>query len=449
MWIGPAEPTSGWAEQTETQGKVTGRMKRVLFVFSAALFHKLLAPAADAMQGDCITCHGKETNTRTARHLYVDPSKYALPTHARIGCVPCHSHVSKGHPKDGIRPARADCQECHAAVHAEYEKSRHGKYAGCKECHQPHAVKPLLAVSGRDINIQCAKCHEYAQMVKSHSKWLPQAALHIDALPRTTCHTGSKAYMISMYRVKRVSGSPMAGVALAGYEDLIPFLTKGETIGALIDRDGDGTISLSELKKFNRSGKYCNLSLPETLMPKVITHNYDILDNRRGDPVDPLFAARSLVKLYVPNAEDIKRGLFTPALFYFFNYFLGKKNPHTAAPDNKFNAIHKMSYLLIMFLFLPPVIITGLLLMNIGPLRGWIIMIGGIKFLVDAHYLIACSFICLSVRSCLYGDAGAYALFPSPADVDRMGRGGNPLDMKGIGGSAAGASYYFWGGNHE
>lgn len=105
-----------------------------------------------------------------------------------------------------------------------------------------------------------------------------------------------------------------------------------------------------------------------------------------------LFVARNLVKLYVPNLEDIKRGLFAQAFFYFFAYFLGKKNPHIATIDNKFNAIQKMSYLLIMFLLLPLVIVSGLLLMNIAPLRGWIIMIGGIKFLVDAHYLAACSF---------------------------------------------------------
>lgn len=105
-----------------------------------------------------------------------------------------------------------------------------------------------------------------------------------------------------------------------------------------------------------------------------------------------LFVARSLVKLYVPNVEDIKRGLFAQAFFYFFTYFLGEKNPHTTTLDNKFNAIQKMSYLLIMFLLLPLVIVSGLLLMNVAPLRGWIIMIGGIKFLVDAHYLIACSF---------------------------------------------------------
>src|SRR3989304_3192199 len=105
-----------------------------------------------------------------------------------------------------------------------------------------------------------------------------------------------------------------------------------------------------------------------------------------------LFVTRNLVKLYFPNLDDIKRGIFRQAFFYFFSYFFGQKNPHTATLDNKFNAIQKLSYLLIMFLLLPLVIISGLLLMNIAPLRSWIIMIGGLKFLVGAHYIIACSF---------------------------------------------------------
>ncbi len=104
------------------------------------------------------------------------------------------------------------------------------------------------------------------------------------------------------------------------------------------------------------------------------------------------FISRTLIKLYVPNLDDIKRGLFRQAFFYFFQYFLGAQNPHTATIESKFNAIQKMSYLFIMFLFLPLVIVSGLLLMNVAPLREWIIMIGGIKFLADAHYLIACSF---------------------------------------------------------
>jgi thiosulfate reductase cytochrome b subunit len=105
-----------------------------------------------------------------------------------------------------------------------------------------------------------------------------------------------------------------------------------------------------------------------------------------------LFVARNLIKLYVPNLEDIRRGVFKQAFFYFFAYFLGGENPHAATRESKFNAIQKLSYLFIMFLFMPLVIVSGLLLMNIAPLRGWIVMIGGIKFLVDAHYLLACSF---------------------------------------------------------
>ncbi|MHB8770418.1 MAG: cytochrome b/b6 domain-containing protein [Syntrophales bacterium] len=105
-----------------------------------------------------------------------------------------------------------------------------------------------------------------------------------------------------------------------------------------------------------------------------------------------LVVARNIAKVYVPTFDDIKSGLFQQAFFYFFNYFLGKENPHTATPDNKFNAIQKITYFMTMFLLIPLVIISGLLLMNIAPLRAWIIAIGGIKFLVDAHYLLACSF---------------------------------------------------------
>ncbi len=105
-----------------------------------------------------------------------------------------------------------------------------------------------------------------------------------------------------------------------------------------------------------------------------------------------LVVARNIAKVYVPTLADIKSGLFQQAFFYFFNYFLGKDNPHTATPDNKFNAIQKVTYFMTMFLLIPLVVVSGLLLMNIAPLRAWIIAIGGIKFLVDAHYLLACSF---------------------------------------------------------
>ncbi|RII26208.1 MAG: cytochrome b [Geobacter sp.] len=106
-----------------------------------------------------------------------------------------------------------------------------------------------------------------------------------------------------------------------------------------------------------------------------------------------MFVTRSLAKLYVPNLEDIKRGFLRQALFYCFYYFKGSPNPHHETPDNKFNPLQKAGYLVIMLVLLPLVIFTGVLIMNVAPLRELILVAGGIKMLVSAHYLIACSFL--------------------------------------------------------
>jgi len=257
-----------------------GRTKRFLIYLLSALMPVMAAVAVEAAGGNCLSCHGEKTITNQGAHLYIDPVKYDSTTHARIGCTSCHTKVTQRHPTDGIRPSRAKCEECHAAVFAEYEQSTHSKYAGCTDCHKPHAVRPLLAVSGRDINIQCAKCHDHSDTVKNHAKWLPQATLHIDALPCITCHTGSKDYVITLYMAKNVSDSPLGGVTLVGFDDLRPFLPAGKKVGRLIDTNGDGAVSLSELKVFNKSSQFNNISLLGTMMPEVVTHNYQILNNR-------------------------------------------------------------------------------------------------------------------------------------------------------------------------
>ena len=105
-----------------------------------------------------------------------------------------------------------------------------------------------------------------------------------------------------------------------------------------------------------------------------------------------MFVTGTLVKLYVPTADDLTRGLFRQALFYFFNYFRGKPNPHHGTPDNKFNPLQKTAYLMIMIVLLPLVIMSGYILMYVAPLRELILLVGGIKTLVSAHFLIACCF---------------------------------------------------------
>lgn len=103
-----------------------------------------------------------------------------------------------------------------------------------------------------------------------------------------------------------------------------------------------------------------------------------------------LVVARSLLKLYVPSGEDLRRGLFRQLLFYFFNYFRGKPNPHVTTPDNKFNPLQKSAYLVIMMVLVPLVILTGFMLMNIELLRPLVLFLGGIKLIAGAHFLLAC-----------------------------------------------------------
>ena len=79
------------------------------------------------------------------------------------------------------------------------------------------------------------------------------------------------------------------------------------------------------------------------------------------------------------------------SFFYFFLYFFGRPNPHHATPDNKFNPMQKSAYLAIMFVLMPIVSLTGILLMNVSPLRELILAAGGLKTLDLLHYLAACS----------------------------------------------------------
>jgi len=101
--------------------------------------------------------------------------------------------------------------------------------------------------------------------------------------------------------------------------------------------------------------------------------------------------AGTMAQLYFPKKEDLKYGILRQAIFYFFNYFRGKPNPHHTMPDNKFNPMQKSAYLAIMFVLVPLVSLTGILLMNVAPLRDLLIMIGGLKILAGLHFLLACS----------------------------------------------------------
>ncbi|HMB16294.1 MAG TPA: cytochrome b/b6 domain-containing protein [Pelovirga sp.] len=106
-----------------------------------------------------------------------------------------------------------------------------------------------------------------------------------------------------------------------------------------------------------------------------------------------VFVARSMANLYVPKVDDLKTGLLRQIKFYFLTYFLGWENPHHPTPRNKFNPMQKSAYLAIMFVLMPLVSLTGIFMTNVEPLRGVIVMMGGLKILMNFHFLLACCLI--------------------------------------------------------
>lgn len=104
-----------------------------------------------------------------------------------------------------------------------------------------------------------------------------------------------------------------------------------------------------------------------------------------------LLITHKMGQLYVPTAEDLCAGVLRQAKFYFLTYFLGWENPHHVSPQNKFNPMQKSAYLVIMMVLVPLVIGSGLLLMNLAPLRPLVLLTGGIKVVAGVHFLLACA----------------------------------------------------------
>lgn len=111
--------------------------------------------------------------------------------------------------------------------------------------------------------------------------------------------------------------------------------------------------------------------------------------------------AGSLAKLYIPGKHDIQRGLWLQGVYYFFNFFRGRPNPHHATPENKFNALQKSAYMVIMLMLVPLVTLTGLALLYIAPAWSLVNMVGGLKILVNLHFLCACA-LCAFVFTHVY-----------------------------------------------
>ena len=233
---------------------------------------------AGAMEStDCLECHSDAE--MVGESFTINSEHFDTTAHAEMGCSGCHESVTEAHPDDGLPPSKASCKDCHDDVYKEYTLSLHGSNASCSDCHNPHEAKSPTEVSGFDMNRQCSSCHDTAETVESHDQWLPQAGLHIEALPCITCHTGSENYVITMYLIKRDQDNRYSNFKPAGREDL-ERLAGEKPVQELVDTDNNGLISLSELRAFNNNPTYTDMRLWGMMTPESVTHSYQILDNR-------------------------------------------------------------------------------------------------------------------------------------------------------------------------
>jgi thiosulfate reductase cytochrome b subunit len=253
---------------------------------------------------ECLECHGLPGILENGRMaLYVDPVRFNQSSHQEVGCASCHVSVSDAHPSDGTKPSRVACQQCHEPLAREYGKSLHAKNAGCIDCHNPHQARKLSYVSGVELNETCGNCHVLPDTIGKHGKWLPQAALHLGSLPCITCHTGSPDYFINLFIERK---DPEGRFQLASYAELGQ--RSGESgIPSLVDRNGDRFISGQELREFNKKVRRDGMRLRGVMMPRAMSHNFQILDNRRNCTFCHVSRAKTMQVSFVSFPTDSGR----------------------------------------------------------------------------------------------------------------------------------------------
>ena len=97
------------------------------------------------------------------------------------------------------------------------------------------------------------------------------------------------------------------------------------------------------------------------------------------------------IKIYIPPLHhpiEFAKKAIRQAKFYGYGILIGDENPHHCTPDNKFNPMQQVSYLMIMVALIPVQIITGLFLWDpklFGPVVN---LIGGIQIADTIHILL-------------------------------------------------------------
>jgi len=100
------------------------------------------------------------------------------------------------------------------------------------------------------------------------------------------------------------------------------------------------------------------------------------------------FGTLKFFKIYIPPIwrpiEFIKRAL-RQVRYYAYGIMVGDKNPHHPTPENKFNPLQQVAYLMIMIVCIPLQLITGLVLWDPVKFKTLGSLLGGLQIVSFIH----------------------------------------------------------------
>lgn len=96
------------------------------------------------------------------------------------------------------------------------------------------------------------------------------------------------------------------------------------------------------------------------------------------------------IRVYHPELSPSKhfRNSFRQLQYYGYGIFKGSPNPHQLSAFDKFNPMQSMMYQVVMFLLLPLLAVTGLLLWNVEGFYSAVNFFGGVRVVDTVHVLI-------------------------------------------------------------
>ena len=213
-----------------------------------------------SMQGSCRECHKKNF------------AKYEDSLHAALVkegskegrkdaplCADCHDPHTLHSVKIVVPIAATPCAKCHQEIFKAYSGDVHGleriakgKAAPiCADCHKTHDVK--AASFGDGVKDACLSCHKDA--VKQHQDWLPNAALHFEAISCPVCHVPGAERRVNLRLYDNVAKRQVSE------KRGVPLFDKRTDAADLTNVGLDERALLSLLKEFNQDGGQGNTVL--------------------------------------------------------------------------------------------------------------------------------------------------------------------------------------------